>query len=281
MRRALFFRTLVVLAGLSVFSASRTAAQQTLSVEKFAKAIQKEMKHRKLRSVLVVDLANEEGRITEQTHGVTAEILDFLAVQSGNTKFLWARSNWFVGQGMLSAEDPKGAQEVDALCAERKCDALLLGRVQDGPVGKSVSLKIVNPHTKNALGELFALLPLSTGEPPSWTDPKLSDPAALHALYLAKSSKGGIVEPACLYCPDPEYSKEARSLRIQGSLVLQVVISREGVPEKIVVVKRLSYGLDRKAIEAVRQWKFKPARDRDGNPLPVIVPVEVTFRLLQ
>ena len=266
---------------LFLLPAVRIAAQQIVTAKKFAETIQKEMKQRKLRIVLLVNLANEEGLVTEQTQGVTAEILDFLAIQSGKTKFLWARSDWFVGQGMLSAEDPKGAQEVDVLCAEKKCDALLLGRVQDGPAGKSVSLKIVNPRTKNALGELSALLPLSTGEPPSWTDPKLSDPAALHAPYLAKSRKGGIAAPACLYCPDPQYSKEARSLRIQGSLVLQVVISREGVPEKIVVVKRLSYGLDRKAIEAVRQWKFKPARDRDGNPIPVEVPVEIMFRLFR
>jgi len=274
MRRALLSRTLVVLAGLSFISASRTPAQQTLSVDKFAKAIQKEMKQRKLRIVLLVDLANTEGLITERTHWVTAEISDSLAEHSGETKFLWASSKGGAGQGETSAEDPKGIQDVGVLCEQKKCDALLLGRVQDLPAGKSVTLKIVNPQTKGVLGELSALLPMSAGEPLSWTDPNVSD-----APPYAKPGERGTSIPMCRHCPDPGHSTEARSLKLLGTVVLSVVISRKGVAEKIVVVKKAGHGLDWKAIEAVREWKFEPSRDRSGNPVPVEVPVVVTFRL--
>jgi TonB family protein len=274
MRRAPFFCIPILLAAFFFLSPSLAAAQQVVTVEQFAKTIQEGIKQRKLRVVVLVDLANAEGLITERTQGVTAEITDSLAVFSGKTKILWARYEGIAGQETLSAEDPKSIRDVDDLCAEKKCDALLLGRVQEGPAGKSVSLKIVNSQTKGVLRELSAFLPLSTGEPPSWTDPNVSD-----APPYAKPGENGTSMPLCRSCPGPEYSKEARSLKIQGISVLSVVISREGVPVKIVVVKRLGYGLDRKAIEAVRKWKFETGRDRDGNPVRVIIPVEITFRL--
>lgn len=167
---------------------------------------------------------------------------------------------------------------MDALCAQKKCDALLLGRVQDLPAGKSATLKIVNPQTKSVLGELSAFLPLGTGEPLSWTNPNLSA-APLDAPAYARAGSDGIAMPKCRSCPDPKIPSEARFLKIEGTVVLSVLLSREGRPEKIVVLKRLGYGLDRIALETVRKWKFEPARGRDGSPVPVILPVEIAFRI--
>jgi len=276
MRRPLFFRTLLVLAGLSLISASRTAAQQTLSVEQFAKAIQKEMKRRKLRTVLVVDLANEEGRITEQTQAVTAAIFDSFGNHSGNPKYLRASPKRNMGQGAISAEDQASFQDLSVLCEQSDCNALLIGRVQILPAGKRVSLKIVSPQTRGVLGELTALLPVETGEPLSWIDPHASD-----APPYAKAGLAGTSIPKCIACPDPNYSEEARSMKLQGVVILRVVISRDGTAERIVVMKGPGHGLERAAIDAVRRWKLQPARDRNGNPVPVEVPVEISFRLLR
>jgi len=83
--------------------------------------------------------------------------------------------------------------------------------------------------------------------------------------------------PKCQYCPDPEYSQEARSKKYEGVVVLNVVVTSEGKATNIQVVRTLGMGLDEKAIDAVRRWRFKPAT-KDGKPVNVQVPIEITFR---
>lgn len=89
---------------------------------------------------------------------------------------------------------------------------------------------------------------------------------------------GGVSAPRALYSPDPEYSEEARKAKYQGTVVLWVVVGPDGRPRDIRVQRTLGMGLDEKAIEAVRTWKFEPAR-KDGQPVAVQINVEVNFRL--
>jgi TonB family protein len=84
--------------------------------------------------------------------------------------------------------------------------------------------------------------------------------------------------PTCVYCPDPSYSDASRAAKFQGVVVLSVVVTLEGKADSIYVVKGAPFGLATKAIAAVRTWKFKPAQ-KDGMPVPVRVPVELTLRL--
>ncbi|MGZ4820828.1 MAG: energy transducer TonB [Terriglobales bacterium] len=89
---------------------------------------------------------------------------------------------------------------------------------------------------------------------------------------------GGVSAPRVLYQPDPEYSEEARKAKYQGTVVLWVVVGPDGRPRDIKVQRTLGMGLDEKAIEAVRTWKFEPAR-KDGQPVAVQINIEVNFRL--
>lgn len=89
---------------------------------------------------------------------------------------------------------------------------------------------------------------------------------------------GGVSAPRALYAPDPEYSEEARKAKWQGTVVLWVIVGPDGKPRDIKIQRSLGMGLDEKAIEAVRQWKFDPAK-KDGQPVAVQINVEVNFRL--
>lgn len=89
---------------------------------------------------------------------------------------------------------------------------------------------------------------------------------------------GGVSAPHVLYDPDPDYSEEARKAKYQGTVTLWLVVSAEGKPQDIRVRRSLGMGLDEKAIEAVKQWRFEPAK-KDGHPVPVMINVEVNFRL--
>ncbi len=89
---------------------------------------------------------------------------------------------------------------------------------------------------------------------------------------------GGVSAPRVLYDPDPEYSEEARKAKHQGTVVLWIVVRPDGRAHEIRVSRALGMGLDEKAVEAVRKWRFEPAL-KDGQPVPVQVNVEVNFRL--
>jgi TonB family protein len=89
---------------------------------------------------------------------------------------------------------------------------------------------------------------------------------------------GGVSAPHAIYDPEPEYSEEARKARYQGVVVLQVVIGADGRPADIRVARTLGMGLDQKAVDAVRQWRFDPAI-KDKQRVAVVVNIEVSFRL--
>ncbi len=89
---------------------------------------------------------------------------------------------------------------------------------------------------------------------------------------------GGVSAPRALSTPDPEYSEEARKAKYQGTVVLWLVVDQYGRPQNLRVARSLGLGLDEKAIEAVRQWKFEPAM-KDGRAVAVQINVEVNFRL--
>ena len=89
---------------------------------------------------------------------------------------------------------------------------------------------------------------------------------------------GGVSAPRALETPDPEYSEEARKAKYQGTCVLGLVVGPDGKPRDIRVARALGMGLDEKAIEAVRNWRFEPAM-KDGRPVAVQINVEVSFRL--
>jgi protein TonB len=89
---------------------------------------------------------------------------------------------------------------------------------------------------------------------------------------------GGVSAPKIIYQPDPEYSEEARKAKYQGTCVLWLVVGADGKPREIRVQRTLGLGLDEKAIEAVKTWRFEPAL-RDGKPVAVQINVEVSFRL--
>ena len=88
----------------------------------------------------------------------------------------------------------------------------------------------------------------------------------------------GVTPPHATYMPDPEFSEEARRARYDGTCVLWLVVDAKGMPRDIMVHRSLGMGLDEKAIEAVRQWRFKPAM-KDRVPVAVRISVEVSFHL--
>jgi len=98
------------------------------------------------------------------------------------------------------------------------------------------------------------------------------------AVYRA--GENGVTTPKCVYCPKPEYSAEARTAKLMGTVTLQVTVLANGHPGEITLLKGIGSGLDDKAIDTVRnKWTFTPANGPDGKPVDSTVPVEILFQL--
>jgi TonB family protein len=90
---------------------------------------------------------------------------------------------------------------------------------------------------------------------------------------------GGVSQPVPLNSVEAEFSDEARRAKYQGVCVISLIVDAQGNPQNPRVVRALGMGLDEKALEAVRKYKFKPAMKDGRIPVPVMITVEVNFRL--
>ena len=89
---------------------------------------------------------------------------------------------------------------------------------------------------------------------------------------------GGVSPPVLIYSVDAEFSDEARRAKYQGVSVVSLIVDAHGLPQRIRVVRKLGMGLDEKAVEAVKQYKFKPSMYQ-GKPVPVEITIEVNFHI--
>src|SRR5258708_13279823 len=95
----------------------------------------------------------------------------------------------------------------------------------------------------------------------------------------SRPGRGSIVPAMLIHKVEPEFSEEARKAKYQGEVVLSIEIAADGTPRILRVVSGPGLGLNEKAVEAVGQWRSKPAY-RDGRPVDSTAMVEVHFHLL-
>jgi len=89
---------------------------------------------------------------------------------------------------------------------------------------------------------------------------------------------GGVSAPRVVSKKEPEYSEEARKAKLEGTVVLSLVVGEDGVARNLSIAKRVGFGLDEEATEAVSAWRFAPGQ-KEGKPVPVLTTIEVNFRL--
>src|SRR5207249_346811 len=90
----------------------------------------------------------------------------------------------------------------------------------------------------------------------------------------------GVGQPGCIYCPNPDYSDEARKAKYQGRVLLDVIVTADGRVIEPRVLKGPGLGLEEKAISAVKNWRMRPASGPNGKPVACRVNIEVVFCLL-
>jgi TonB family protein len=88
----------------------------------------------------------------------------------------------------------------------------------------------------------------------------------------------GVIPPTIISKVEPQYTDEARAAKYSGTVVLEAIVRTDGTIDVTRVVRALGLGLDEAAVNAVKQWRFRPGM-RDGQPVDVVINIEVSFNL--
>lgn len=93
-----------------------------------------------------------------------------------------------------------------------------------------------------------------------------------------RAGMNGVSTPQVIYQVDADFSEEARKAKFQGEVIVSLVVDAAGHPQNVKVPRPIGMGLDEKAVEAVRQYRFKPAT-KNGQPVAVLMNVAVNFQI--
>lgn len=130
------------------------------------------------------------------------------------------------------------------------------------------------PETIGAAGFLALALLLSAQDRP----PSPQEDSAPLKVCSSQSPSPCATAPKAIFHPNPQYSEKARKKKAGGTVVLETIVGIDGHAHDIRVVKPLAYGLSEQAVKALRDWTFEPGL-KDGKPVPVVLQVEMDFRL--
>jgi len=154
--------------------------------------------------------------------------------------------------------------------------AFILGTLSNGGDGLQLSVEAFRVERSQRISKFETSLPL-TDDLKAFIEESKKGRDVFGSL--PRTSTKGHSSPSCIYCPQPRYSAEASRAKFQGNVVLEITIDEDGHARDISVKRGLPLGLTGQAIEAVQEWRFKPAADPDGNPVAVRTTVEMTFHL--
>jgi TonB family protein len=102
------------------------------------------------------------------------------------------------------------------------------------------------------------------------------DPAPPHIYHLGE----GVSLPKATFSPTPEYTTEAAKKKIEGTVLVSLIVLPDGTARDVAVSKGLGYGLDEQAVKTVSTWRFQPGvRQSDGEAVPISITVETTFHV--
>lgn len=229
----------------------------------------------------VADFTEQDGKITS----LGVKLADEFSVTLGKN----AKGFAVIDRRSLEGTTPDDLADPNALrcgIVEQTTSVVVLGTIEELPdhlvlwikgqeyYAPTFERRLLIPLTDEM--KALSLQPSRDSIKPVWVNP--DHPPTASAEYQKQAAKG-YTFPSCIHCPTADYSDPAQKAKVQGTVVLDVVISADGFPAKITVVRGLPCGLNQSAIKAVQQWRFKPAAGADGKPVEVLQQAEVTFHL--
>ena len=243
-------------------------------------------------SILVANFTGETGQTSPLGVQLADEVSEQLAAQAKGFQIV-SRHN--LQQYLERERIPSKLLEDDNaarwLATENGATVVLIGYLKVGLTNADLHVQLLDtrdfgkrgirtkPYVEEAVFRDVSNLGDMEPAEPFGKPAELQHPADFIDLHgSSPDTKRVSSPPHCTYKPDPSYTDAARVVKFQGTLLLQVVISKEGQVTNLQVLRGLPFGLNKQALDKVRTWQCQPA-SVDDQPAGVIVPIEVSFRL--
>lgn len=266
--------SVLVISGLVAISlvAIESAYAKDEDIYSLANHVAKSLSRAHVKTAVLLDFTGADGEVSSLGTFVADRVSEQL--RSSKNKFTIVRKNRLMGTN--SIKDKQSNSILDAAAQEELkplAGAVILGEIGMKGDNVGISLHVVDvmsgrivDHAQAAIRRVMLPNDLPTAA---------SEAETSQVFY---SGRDNVTVPQCISCPDPTFSQQARANGRQGDVVFSVLITPAGRATQITVLKMLGDGLDEKAIEAIRTWQFKPGM-KDGKPVAVRTPIEVSFRL--
>lgn len=272
-----FLRILPLLLLFASLCTRSNATSAVANLDELAVRISPEISRAGIKSVAVADFVNADGSKLELGWYLADKLSDGLIIEEVQSRAidnpsLDVKDRSKLQQSGLLLTPSVAPDTLKQVVATSGAEALILGtiaissdkyvvavtalRVTDGSTIATASQSL--PHSR----VLDLLTPAGTNAAP---------------INAVRAGVSGVGVPACAYCPAPAYVGASR-LTQPATVELIVTISAAGSAEKISVIKSPGYTMTDRAVETVSEWKFRPAPGKDGTPVPVAVPIDVTFK---
>jgi TonB family protein len=255
------------------FGASAWTSGETTDLVGLATALSAALQKAQVKTVVIGDFAGV-------THGVSLQGA-FLADQLWfavlpQEKGFRTLNRGSLHQRLYACELPHasfGQAQIEAARA-LGAEVLIAGKIEPRASELNVAITAVDVSTAREISRWSWLVPRTA----SLDALALQPIQANGPVYVLQQD--GVGTPSCAYCPTPKYSEAGRKEKIEGTVVVEAMIDASGRAGKVWELRGLPEGLTLQAVEVVRQWHFKAAQNADGRAVTVMVPVDVTFRLM-
>ena len=239
------------------------------------KSLAKHLAKAGITSVAVADFLREDGAPLAVGRYFAQELTESLKNRDPHLAVVdpW-RLTIALADEPISPKDLLTPENVQKLHTWVNVDAVVIGTVETAP--DHYAVKLVTRSTRDGN---IVLTQNNFIRRPCYTDVlMLRDPTATEQR-IATAGQNGVSNPVCVECQMPAYPEGESKPKAKGTVSLEVIVDEDGRVLKASVVQSSDPALADRAAEAVRKWKFKPALNKNGKPVVVIVPVEVTFRV--
>jgi TonB family protein len=264
---------LMNLASLFLSQPIAIAQEPGRELEDLSKRIGKELAKTKIGSVVVADFVSQNSADTSEGRYLALEFSQGLERHRKNFSVTAPKQlSSALASAQILAKDLNVPGNLQQIGASLQVNAVVTGTFEATPIQYAVHVSVQR---------------VKDGSVVASADQTIKRPAYVDSLGLlnldetgskvAKAGADGISVPICANCPPPAYPDKARAQRIYGRVALLVVINQEGHAIRITVTRASDSGLAANAVEAVRKWRFNPARDKEGNFVAVMVPIEINF----
>jgi len=274
--RLALFRALPIVLILCLFGGPRSiAAGEPLLHKKQADRISRAAQAAHLRNVLVADFLDSSGARTDRGVFLAAEFARTFAERTRDFSTV-NREKWDLlleSRSIVPGDvvRPDGLRRIGAALG---CDGVVTGSLsqQNHSIRVVISLREVSTGAELATADYEQKQDLRF----EGNFPAAHDPSGIRYYFVGLD---GIGQPKCIRCDNPFYSSEARAKRIQGSVLVSMLIDSKGDPEQLRLLAGSDPRLDANVLVALKRWKFEPVLDPSGQPVPLRFCVEVIFSL--